>query len=290
MPPDIEVELRSDTFTLPTTRMREAMAQARVGNDVYREDPTVRQLEEHAADLLAKEQACFMPSGTMANLAAILAQVPRGGTLICGNESDIYLHEAGGAAACGGASYSPVVTPTDGRLPLPALGDAFPDDPSDPEFAPVALICLENTHNRSGGRVLPMDYLASVRELARSRGVLVHMDGARLFNAAAHLGQTAAELASHADTVQFCLSKGLCAPVGSILTGDRITVERARRIRKMLGGGMRQAGILAAAGIVALTEMRDRLGKITRTPDGSRRAWPATMESRWTRPWWRPTS
>jgi threonine aldolase len=259
MSPDIEVELRSDTFTLPTARMREAMAKARVGNDVYREDPTVRQLEEYAADLLAKEQACFMPSGTMANLTAILAQVPRGGALVCGNESDIYLHEAAGAAVCGGVSYTPVVTMTDGRLPLPALADAFPDDPTDPEFAPVALICLENTHNRSGGRVLPVGYLASVHDFARSREVPVHMDGARLFNAAVYLGQAAAELASYADTVQFCLSKGLCAPVGSILTGNRTTVEQVRRIRKMLGGGMRQAGILAAAGIVALTEMRDRL-------------------------------
>lgn len=256
---DPMIELRSDTFTLPTPGMREAMAGARVGNDVYREDPTVLALEEQASDLLGKEAACLMPSGTMANLAAIMTHVPRGGKVVCGDESDIYLHEAAGAAVCGGASYAPVVTLPDGRLPLTAIEAAFPDDPDDFEFAPVALICVENSHNRCGGRVLMPEYLSSVRALADARGVPVHVDGARVFNAAARLGCEPSALAADADTVQFCLSKGLCAPVGSVLVGDTRSVERARRIRKMLGGGMRQAGVLAAAGILALTHMRERL-------------------------------
>jgi threonine aldolase len=253
------IELRSDTFTMPTARMREAMASAVVGNDVYREDPTVRALEEKAADLLGKPAACLMPSGTMANLAAIMAQVPRGGKVVCGDESDIYLHEAGGAAVCGGAVYSPVSTGPDGRLALDDLAASFPADPSDPEYAPVALVCLENSHNRTGGQVLSTAYVESVAALARANGIPLHIDGARLFNAAAHLAAAPAELARPADTVQFCLSKGLSAPIGSVLVGDRRTVDRAWRIRKMLGGGMRQAGVIAAAGVVALDEMRARL-------------------------------
>jgi threonine aldolase len=255
------IELRSDTFTLPTPRMRQAMAAAELGNDVYREDPTVRALEERAAGLLGKQAACLMPSGTMANLAAALAWVPRGGKLVCGDESDIYLHEAGGAAVCGGAVYAPVVTGADGRLPLTGIEATFPEDPDDPEFAPVALVCLENPHNRSGGRVLRPDYLRSVRDLVHRQGLPVHLDGARLFNAAVHLGVEPAELTAAADTVQFCLSKGLGAPIGSMLAGDAPVIERARRIRKMLGGGMRQAGVIAAAGLVALDEIHHRLAE-----------------------------
>jgi threonine aldolase len=253
------IELRSDTFTLPTPRMREAMARAEVGNDVYREDPTVRRLEERAADLLGKPAACLMPSGTMANLSAIMAHVPRGGKLLCGDESDIYLHEAGGASVCGGAVYAPVPTQRDGRLLPSDLDAAFPEAPGDPEFAVVALICVENSHNRRGGRALPPAYLAEVAAFAETCGVPVHLDGARLFNAAVALGVPPRELAEPVSTAQFCLSKGLSAPVGSVLVGPLETVERARRIRKMLGGGMRQAGIIAAAGLVALDEMSTRL-------------------------------
>lgn len=253
------IDLRSDTFSMPTKRMRDAMATAVLGNDVYREDPTVRRLEELVADLLGKDAACLMPSGTMANLSAVLAWMPRGSKLICGDESDIYLHEAGGASICGGVVYHPVPTGADGRLAVDDLAGAFPDDDSDPEFAPPSLITVENSHNRRGGRVLPPEYLREVRQFARSRGVPVHLDGARLFNAATALGVPAAELTRHVDSVQFCMSKGLCAPIGSMLAGPGEFVDRARRIRKMLGGGMRQAGVIAAAGLLAVTEMRLRL-------------------------------
>jgi threonine aldolase len=253
------IDLRSDTFSLPTPPMREAIATAEVGNDVYREDPTVRHLEELVADVLGMDAACLMPSGTMANLTAIMAHVPRGGKLICGDESDIYLHEAGGASVCGGAVYHPVTTQADGRLALDDLAAAFPADNSDPEFAPPGLICLENTHNRRGGRVLGPRYLSEVHELARAGGVPVHLDGARFFNAVARLGLPPADLAQHVESLQFCLSKGLSAPIGSMLAGTTPVIDRARRIRKMLGGGMRQAGIIAAAGIVAMNEMRERL-------------------------------
>ncbi len=255
------IDLRSDTFSQPTQRMRDAMATAVVGNDVYGEDPTVCHLEELVADLLGMEAACLMPSGTMANLAAIMAHVPRGGKLICGDESDIYVHEAGGASVCGGAVYHPVATGLDGRIALDDLAAAFPEDQTDPEFAPPALICLENSHNRRGGRVLGPPYLREVHDLARTRGVPVHLDGARLFNAATRLDLPVADLARHVDSLQFCMSKGLCAPIGSMLAGTRAVVDRARRIRKMLGGGMRQAGIVAAAGIVAVADMRLRLAE-----------------------------
>lgn len=253
------IELRSDTFTLPTRAMRAAMANAVVGNDVYREDPTVRELEEHAADLLGKQAGCLLPSGTMANLVAIMTHLPRGRGLLCGDESDIYLHEAGGAAVCGGAVYVPVRTRSDGRLAIDDLAAGFADDEDDPEFVRIGLICLENSHNRCGGRVLSLDYLCRVRDLATARAVALHVDGARLFNAAAYLGLAPAELAQPADSVQFCLSKGLSAPIGSMLVGSGPFIDQARRIRKMLGGGMRQAGVVAAAGIVALERMRHRL-------------------------------
>ncbi|PRX96520.1 GntG family PLP-dependent aldolase [Allonocardiopsis opalescens] len=248
------IELRSDTFTLPTARMRAAMADAEVGNDVYGEDPTVRRLEERAAELLGAEAACLTPTGTMANLCAILSWIPRGGKLLCGDESDIYLHEAGGASVCGSAVYAPVPTGADGSLSIGDLAAALPEDPDDPEFAPAALICLENTHNRRGGRPLGPGYLAGVAGFAREHGLPVHLDGARLFNAAVSLGVAPAELARHADSAQFCLSKGLGAPVGSVLTGSAAFIRRARRVRKMLGGGMRQSGVVAAAGLVALAE------------------------------------
>ncbi|MDX6282785.1 MAG: threonine aldolase [Kribbellaceae bacterium] len=255
------IEMRSDTFTLPTEEMLSAMTAAALGDDVYGEDPTVNQLEELAATTVGKPAACLMPSGTMANLAALLAHVPRGGKVLVGSESDIYLYEAGGASVCGGIMYDPIPTQPDGTLGLDDLAAGFPLDPDDSQFALPGLICVENTHNRMGGRVLDDTYLAQLKRFAAARGVPVHMDGARIFNAAVASGVGAESIAGHADSVQFCLSKGLSAPIGSILAGDAGFIEKARRIRKMLGGGMRQAGIFAAAGLVALTTMTDRLAE-----------------------------
>lgn len=255
------IEMRSDTFTLPNQQMLSAMTQARLGDDVYGEDPTVNQLEELAAGIVGKPAACLMPSGTMANLAAMLAHVPRGGKALVGSESDIYLYEAGGASVCGGIAYEPVHTQIDGTLALTDLEAALPPDPDDPQFALPGLICLENTHNRMGGRVLSQTYLDQVRHFASDHGIPVHMDGARIFNAAVASGVDADRIAAHADSIQFCLSKGLSAPIGSVLAGDTRFIGAARRIRKMLGGGMRQAGVFAAAGVVALTSMIERLAE-----------------------------
>ncbi|WP_061293917.1 GntG family PLP-dependent aldolase [Herbidospora cretacea] len=246
------IEMRSDTFTLPTPAMRRAMADAEVGDDVYGEDPTVNALEERTAALLGKERACLMPSGTMANLTSVLAHCPRGTKVLVGAETDIYLYEAHGAAVVGGVSYEPLPNLPDGRISLDALAAGFPEEEGDPQFAEVGLICLENTHNRCGGAVLPPGYAEEVRRFADERGVPVHLDGARLFNAAAAMGVSPAAVAGHADSVQFCLSKGLGAPIGSMVAGSEAFVARVRRLRKMLGGGMRQAGILAAAAMVAL--------------------------------------
>ncbi|KMS76228.1 threonine aldolase [Streptomyces viridochromogenes] len=255
------IEMRSDTFTLPTEQMVSAMTQAVLGDDVYGEDPTANRLEELAAKSVGKPAACLMPSGTMANLAALLVHVPRGGKVLVGNESDIYLYEAGGASVCGGVVYEPIPTRPDGTLALDDLAAAFPPDPDDPQFALPGLICVENTHNRMGGRVLSQAYLAELRRFATGHGIPVHMDGARIFNAAVATGVPAEQIAAHADSIQFCLSKGLSAPIGSILAGEADFIEKARRIRKMLGGGMRQAGVFAAAGLVALTSMIDRLAE-----------------------------
>ncbi|MDK9496104.1 GntG family PLP-dependent aldolase [Streptomyces katrae] len=252
------IELRSDTFTLPTPDMIKAMASAPLGDDVYGEDPTVRALEELAARTVGKEAACLTPSGTMANLAALMAHAPRGSKVLVGAESDIHLYEAGGASVCGGLVYEAVPNQSDGRMLLDDLAKGFPDDADDPQFARPALICVENTHNRCGGRVLPSSHLREVRDFADARGVAVHMDGARLFNAAVASATPPAEVARHADSVQFCLSKGLGAPIGSVVAGTAGFIDEVRRIRKMLGGGMRQAGVIAAAGIVAL-ETHDRL-------------------------------
>jgi threonine aldolase len=253
------IELRSDTFTLPPERMLDAIRSAELGDDVYGEDPTVAKLERLAADRMGKEAACLMPSGTMANLTALLVHAPRGSKVIVGAESDIYLYEAAGASVCGGINYEAIANQPDGTLALADLAAALPEDPDDPQFALAALVCLENPQNRCGGVILPLEYQAAVAEFARAHGLPVHLDGARVFNAAAGLGVSAAEVAQHADSVQFCLSKGLRAPIGSMLAGPADFVLAARRIRKMLGGGMRQAGLVAAAGIVALDEMTDRL-------------------------------
>lgn len=241
--------------------MLAAMTTAPLGDDVYGEDPTVNRLEQTAADRLGKAAACFMPSGTMANLTSIMAHAPRGSKVLVGAASDIYRHEALGASVCGGIGYEPIANLPDGSLSLPALADAFPDDPSDPQFALPALICLENTQNWCGGIPLSDDYQAEVAAFAKARGVPVHLDGARIFNAAVALCVPVDQVARHADSVQFCLSKGLSAPIGSMVVGTEEFIARVRRIRKMLGGGMRQAGVVAAAGIVALEQMVDRLAE-----------------------------
>lgn len=256
---DRRIELRSDTFTHPTTEMLHAMSNAEFGDDVYGEDPTVNKLEQLAATLFGKEEAIFMPSGTMANLASIMAHCPRGSKVLVGNESDIYIYEAAGASVCGGVMYEPLKTQSDGRIDLSDLESAFPNDLDDPQFALPSLICLENPHNRMGGSVLPISYLSELKEFSGSKKIPIHMDGARIFNAAISLNRPVKEIAYYADSLQFCLSKGLSSPVGSIVVGSRIFIKKVRRIRKMLGGGMRQAGVLAAAGIISLTKMTDRL-------------------------------
>jgi threonine aldolase len=255
------IELRSDTFTLPTPEMLEAITRAQLGDDVYGEDQTVNELEALAAELFGKEAALLVPSGTMANLIAVMAHCPRGTKVIVGNEADMYLYEAGGASVCGGLLYEPVATQADGRLALEDIQQAFPQDPSDPQFALPALICLENTHNRMGGRVLPLAYLQDVQTFAHQHAVQVHLDGARIFNAAVALDVPVAEIARCADSLQFCLSKGLSAPVGSMLVGTQAFIQQGHRVRKMLGGGMRQAGIIAAPGLISLQKMTQRLAE-----------------------------
>jgi len=258
------VDLRSDTVTAPTPAMRAAMASAEVGDDVFGDDPTVNRLEALAAETMGKEAALFVPSGTMGNLAAVLAHCGRGDEVILGDQCHTFNYEAGGIAALGGVHPMPVRTTPDGRLPLDSIEGAIRTD--NVHFPTTRLICLENTHNRCGGAVLDEAYTRAVGEMAHRHGLKLHLDGARIFNAAAALGIPARRLAEPADSVTFCLSKALCAPVGSVLCGDRAYIGRARRIRKQLGGGMRQAGVLAAAGIVALETMVDRL------PEDHRRA------------------
>lgn len=253
------VDLRSDTVTRPTPEMREAMAKAEVGDDVYGDDPTVNRLQEMAAEMMGKEAGLFVPSGTMGNLASILAHCQRGDEVILGRKNHTFLFEAGGISVLGGVHSRQLDNQPDGSLLLSDIEAAIrPDDPHDPI---TRLICLENTHNRCGGTVQTPEYTRRVVEFAHARGLKVHLDGARLFNAVAKLGVPAKKLAEPVDSVTFCLSKGLCAPVGSVICGDREFIKKAHRLRKILGGGMRQAGVLAAAGIVALEKMTSRLGE-----------------------------
>jgi threonine aldolase len=251
------IDLRSDTVTSPTPAMREAMYAADVGDDVYGEDPTVNRLQELAAEKTGKEAGLFVPSGTMGNLAAVLAHCGRGDEVILGDLAHTFLFEAGGISALGGVHSHQVPNQPDGTLALDDIRAAI--RPEDVHFPVTRLICLENTHNRCGGVALSAEYTRQVSDLAWENGLRVHLDGARLFNAAAALGVSAADLAGPADSVTFCLSKGLCAPVGSVLCGSAEFIRGAHRIRKQLGGGMRQAGVLAAAGIVALETMVDCL-------------------------------
>lgn len=251
------VDLRSDTVTQPTPAMRAAMAQAKVGDDVFGEDPTINRLQKIAAERMGKEAGLFVPSGTMGNLTAVLAHCNRGDEAIMGNLGHTFLFEGGGAAALGGVQPHTLPNQADGTLRMEDIRGAIRSD--DPHYPVSRLIILENTHNRCGGVPLTVDYTRQVGEFALHAGLKLHLDGARIFNAAAALGVPAAALAGPADSVTFCLSKGLCAPVGSVLCGSGEFITRARRIRKQLGGGMRQAGILAAAGIVALDQMVERL-------------------------------
>ncbi len=253
------IDLRSDTVTKPTKEMRKAMANAEVGDDVFGEDPTVNKLQSMAAEKMGKEAGLYVPSGTMGNLAAILAHCGRGDEVILGNKAHTFLYEAGGISALGGVHSCQLPNQLDGTLILEDIQAAIR---SKDAHQPVSrLVCLENTHNRCGGVALSIGYTRAVGELAHANGLLLHLDGARIFNAAAQQDVPASELAEPADSVTFCLSKGLCAPVGSVLCGSGEFIRKAHRIRKQLGGGMRQAGILAAAGIVALETMVDRLAE-----------------------------
>lgn len=254
------IDLLSDTVTHPTPEMIDAMHCAVVGDDVYGEDPTANRLEALVADYLGKESSCFFPSGTMANLAAILTHCPRGYEAIVGTESDIYLYEAGGASVLGGVVYQPIQNETDGSLSLEMIERSI-KDPTDFQFSRTRLICIENPHNLKGGKVLPLDYLEALNHFGKKLDLKIHMDGARIFNAAVALGVPPNNIACFADSVQFCLSKNLAAPVGSLLAGSKQFIDEARRVRKLLGGGMRQIGFLAAAGIVAIENMTKRIHK-----------------------------
>ena len=252
------IDLRSDTVTLPTPEMREAIARAELGDDVYGEDPTINRLEAMAASMTGKEAGLLVPSGTMGNLAAMLTHCPRGTKAIVGSESHTNLYEAGGASALGGIVLTPIANTEAGELELAELKRELATS-DDHHFAQPSLVVLENTHNRCGGAPIKLSHMAEVSDAAHRRKLPMHLDGARIFNAAIALETTAKDLSSFADSVSFCLSKGLACPVGSLLCGSREFISRAHRTRKVLGGGMRQAGIIAAAGIVALTSMVDRL-------------------------------
>jgi len=251
------VDMRSDTITQPTPAMRQAMSEAEVGDDVFGEDPTVNRLEEMVAKRLEKEAALFVASGTMANLVSQLTHCGRGNEMILGDQSHMFIYEQGGSAALGGIHPRSLENMPDGTIALEDIEAAI--RPDNVHFPRTKLIVLENTHNRCNGSSLDVGYIHSVAELASRYGLKLHVDGARLFNASAALGVDAKNLVSDADSVSICLSKGLAAPVGSVVSGNLDFISEARRNRKVVGGGMRQAGILAAAGIVALTEMVDRL-------------------------------
>ncbi len=253
------IDLRSDTVTQPSPAMRRAMVDAPVGDDVYGEDPTVNRLEALAAELLGKEAALFVPSGTMGNLVCLLVHCGRGDEYIVGDKQHTYLYEAGGSAAVGSIHSQVLPSNDDGTLDPTLIEAAIRGD--DVHYPRTRLIALENTHNRLGGRVLHLDYIRQVRTIADRHSLCLHCDGARLWNAAVALGENLATLAEPFDSLSVCLSKGLAAPVGSLVVGARPFISEARRARKVLGGGMRQAGIIAAAGIVALTGMIERLAE-----------------------------
>jgi len=249
------IDLRSDTVTKPTAAMRAVMAGAEVGDDVYGEDPTVNRLQETAARLLGMEAALFVPTGTMANQIAVRAQTHHGDVVLAGRDAHVLRYESGAAAALSGVQIRTLGD--DGTFTADDIGAALL--PRDAHNAPATLVAFENTHNAAGGSVWPIEQFETVAAAARERGLRAHLDGARLFNAVVASGIAASRWAAACDTVSFCFSKGLGAPVGSILCGDAATIERAHRFRKMFGGGMRQAGILAAAALYALEHHVDRL-------------------------------
>jgi len=253
-------DFRSDTVTHPTPAMRQAMANARVGDDVYGEDPTVNELEAKSAQLMGKEAGLFVTSGTLGNLLAVLAYCGRGDEVIMGRQGHTFLHEAGGVSALGGVVMNTIPNQPDGTLAMADLEAALrsPDDIHQPISK---MIIIENTQNDCGGVPLSVKYCDEVGKFAQEHSLVLHLDGARIFNAVISLNVQAADLTRAVDSVTFCLSKGLCAPVGSVLCGSKAFIDKARRLRKMLGGGMRQAGVLAAAGLVALDTMIERLAE-----------------------------
>ena len=252
------VDLRSDTVTTPTQEMREAMLNAAVGDDVFGDDPTVNKLQNTAAEMLGMEAALFVPSGTMGNLLCVLTHCSaRGDEVLLGDESHISHYEQGGVAQLGGVHPRTVTTLSDGTLDLVELKSRI--QPDDPHHTNTRLVCVENTHNRRGGRVIPPSYMERLAETLKGTGIKVHVDGARIFNAATSLKLPVAQLLCHADSVSVCLSKGLGAPIGSVIAGNRDFIKRAHRLRKALGGGMRQVGVIAAPGLIALEKMSLRL-------------------------------
>jgi threonine aldolase len=250
------IDLRSDTVTKPTQEMLEEMIRAEVGDDVYGEDPTVNRLEDLAARMLGKENALFVTSGTQGNQIAALSHTQRGDEVIVERSSHIYQYEVGGLSALSGVQPAPIAG-IKGMMDLDEIEKTIRGE--NVHYPRTGLLCLENTHNLGGGAVIPLDYAKKACEIAKIYGIKTHLDGARLFNASVALGIPVSELAAPFDSVQICLSKGLSAPVGSILAGNQPFIQTARKYRKMLGGGMRQAGVIAAAGIVALTKMTGRL-------------------------------
>lgn len=248
------MDFRSDTVTKPTDAMRKAMAEAVVGDDVYGDDPTVNELEQWVAERHGFEAALFTTSGTQANLLGLMAHCERGDEYLCGQQAHNYKYEAGGAAVLGSIQPQPIENNPDGTLDFAKLKAAI--KPDDSHFARTKLLSLENTIN---GKVLPLSYLADAREFVDQHGLSLHLDGARVYNAAVALDVDVKEIAKHFDTMTICLSKGLSAPIGSLLLGSKELIAKARRLRKMVGGGMRQAGILAAAGKLALTEQVEQL-------------------------------
>ena len=251
------IDLRSDTVTLPTKEMREAISNAELGDDVFQEDPTINNLEKLAAKKFNKEAAIFLPSGTMANLVAVLTHCNRGDEVMLGDQSHTFLYEAGGISSFGGVHSRQLKNHNDGTIHLNDIKNAIRK--KDVHFPPSRLICLENTHNRCFGMPLETNYVNEVVDIAKNNNMSVHVDGARIFNAAVATGSTVADLTKNVDSVSFCLSKGLSAPSGSLLCGDKNFIHRARFNRKALGGGMRQAGILAAAGVVAINIMSAKI-------------------------------
>jgi len=253
------IDFRSDTVTHPTARMRKAMASAKVGDDVYGEDPTINQLESLSAQILGKEAALFTASGTMGNLIAVLTHCARGDEAVMGTQGHTFLHEVGGMAALGGVFPHMIPSKANGTMDLNKVKNAIREE--DIHHPETRLVIVENTQNACGGIPIPAKYMQELSDLLDPMDIRLHVDGARIFNAGVALNKPAKKLVENADSIMFCLSKGLCAPVGSMLCGSHNFIRRARKIRKQLGGGMRQAGIIAAAGIVALESMIDRLAE-----------------------------